>query len=57
MEQITEKMIIEQKIMALIADLKKQGLPATLGRENPDEKVNVWWVVARLQDILLEGKK
>lgn len=47
---------MEQKINELIKDLKKQGVPAIMGHENPDEKVNVWWVIARLQEILLEGK-
>lgn len=56
MEQLTEKRIMEEKIKSLISDLKKQGLPAVMGHENPDEKVNVWWVVARLQSILLEVK-
>ena len=49
-------MTTEQKIEALFKDLKKQGLSAIMGRENPDEKVNVWWVVARLQEILLESQ-
>lgn len=49
-------MTTEQKIEALIKDLKKQGLSAIMGRENPDERVNVWWVVARLQEILLESQ-
>ena len=49
-------MTTEQKIETLIEDLKKQGLSAIMGCENPDEKVNVWWVIARLQEILLEGQ-
>jgi len=46
----------EQKIKDLIKDLKRQGLTAAMGQTNPDEKVNVWYVVAKLQEILLEGK-
>lgn len=47
---------MEKQIKELIKDLKKAGLAAIMGQENPDEKVNVWWVIARLQDILLSEK-
>lgn len=48
---------MEKKIEALIKDLKSQGVMAALGQENPKEEVNVWWVIARLQGILLEERK
>lgn len=47
---------MEKKVEALIQDIKKHAFSSTLGRDVPDETVNAWWVIARLQEILLEGK-
>ena len=50
---------MEERIRALIKNLRRQGLSGALGEASPTETVNVWYVIAQLQEILLEseGKK
>ena len=48
---------MEKKIKELIKNLKRQGFSAAVSGEcYPDEKVNVWFVIAKLEEILLEQK-
>lgn len=47
---------MEQRIKALIEELKKQGFSLISNKANPEEKVNVWYVIAKLEEILLAGK-
>ena len=47
---------MERKIKELIEDLKKQGFTVISGKPNPEEKVNVWYVIAKLEEILLDAK-
>lgn len=48
---------METMIKKLIEELKGQGFSAIMGKANPEEKVNVWYVIAKLEEILLAGKK
>lgn len=55
-ERTSAEIIMEEKIRTLIKELKRQGLTGALGEAGADEKVNVWWVTAKLQEILLEQR-
>ena len=51
---------MKAKIEALINDLKDRGYPLGMksaGKTSPDATVNVWYVIAMLEEILLEEKK
>lgn len=51
---------MEQKIKALIKELQiqaKNPLKSSPTMEDPDAKVNVWYVIAKLEEVLLEAKK
>lgn len=51
---------MEQKVKELIKELKihsKTGLKLTSSMEDPEAKINVWYVIAKLEEALLEGKK
>lgn len=51
---------MEQKIKALISELKaqtKNPLKSLASMEDPDAKINVWYVIAKLEEVLLEEKK
>lgn len=51
---------MEQRIKALIGELKvqtKNPLKSTSSMEDPDAKINVWYVIAKLEEALLEKKK
>lgn len=51
---------MEQKIKALISELKlqtKNPFKTSSSMEDPDAKINVWYVIAKLEEALLEGKK
>lgn len=51
---------MEQRIKALIKELQfqsKNPLKGSPTMEDPDAKVNVWYVIAKLEEALLEGKK
>ena len=41
----------------LIAELKKNATKFASIGPDPDAKVNVWYVIARLNEVLLEGKE
>lgn len=50
---------MEQKIKALISELKEQTknpLKSWDSMEDSDAKINVWYVIAKLEEALLEGK-
>ena len=50
---------MEQKIKAFVEELKLAGKEkySVKGVNDPDAKVNVWYVIAKLEEALLEGKK
>ena len=51
---------MEQRIKALIKELliqSKNPLKSSSTLEDPDAKVNVWYVIAKLEEALLEEKK
>lgn len=51
---------MEQKIKELIQELKgasKSPFKMTSSMEDPEAKVNVWYVIAKLEEALLERKK
>ena len=52
---------MEQKIKAIIEELKKAGqekFVVSKERQNdPEAKINVWYVIARLEQALLEKGK
>ena len=50
-------MNMEKKIEALIKDLKKKGSNILGSADDPEAKVNVWYVIARLEGLLLEKEK
>ena len=45
-----------KKIEALIDDLKRKGRNIMGSSDDPEAKVNVWYVVAKLEGLLLEEK-
>lgn len=49
---------MKAKIENLVAELKKKGESRfSLNSEaDPEAKVNVWYVIAKLEEALLEGK-
>lgn len=46
-------------IEKLVKELKEKGRVgfSISDKEDPDAKVNVWYVIAKLEDALLEAKK
>ena len=52
---------MEYKIKALVEELKKAGqekFSVTAKREeDPEAKINVWYVIAKLEEALLEVEK
>ena len=47
---------MEESIKEFIKELEKKGCNF-LGQEDPDAKVNVWYVVAKLEEIYGNSKK
>lgn len=47
---------MEQKIKKLISELKEQGKDLLGNKDDTDKKVSLWYVIAKLEEALLEGK-
>ena len=48
---------MEQRIKELIKTLKRTTIGSSLGVEPPpDDKINIWFVIAKLEEILLNEK-
>lgn len=50
---------MEQKIKELLKELQKMGESKYSINHviDPDAKVNVWYIIAKLEEILLDGRK
>lgn len=44
---------MEEKIKKLIKELESKG-NNFMGHEDPDAKVNVWYVIAKLEEIIVK---
>ena len=53
----TKSASMSNALQKLIAEIKKGATKFISVDPDPNAKVNVWYVVARLQDVLLAGKE
>ena len=49
-------MTTKEELNVFLNELKKLGHDPLLGRDNQDARVNLWYVIARIEEAMLKGE-